>query len=185
MFKRLQGLFRMLAWQSRKPIGDAYQLPARCTRWIVVSGPSIASPGHRATVLIEASSILDWARHHANAIWCNNRLRQAAREYLPDWLAQADTRDESVTLPDCHMSEVLLEYASDLTQVGRARCWCPDCGDFYPYFTQEMVRFNDPESPFASAFQWRCLIGHLVYEKRYGWHDRIRIIRPETLNGLR
>lgn len=114
-------------------IEGKYTLPVRCSRWILVRRPAIGSMGrrcddgfgggvvgeafgdrqHRGTVIVAVSSLLAWAEHHATAVWSNNQAEQAAREYLPTWLLEANNSDETVTIPDVPMHGVLEPYTED------------------------------------------------------------------------
>ena len=135
----------------------------RCSRWILVRGPALGSRHHRGTLLVEAKSIEDWAVGHAKGVWSTVQAEQSAREFLPAWIQGSDPNDESVSIPDHDMLEVLQPYDQDFIVKGRIRLWCPDCACLHESVNCDTHDNERKGKTSTWVSEWRCPEGHVVH----------------------
>ena len=138
----------------------------KCSRWLVIRGPCVGSPNHLGTLLVESKKIADWAFHHAKATWTSSETEQSAKQFLPQWLNEADESDETVTIPDADMLAVLQPYDLDFIYKLAIMHWCPECREL-----QSNVICGDKDREIAGKLskwtsEWYCMHGHLVHAEQ-------------------
>lgn len=142
----------------------AYNAPQhRCSRWIAIRGPCVGSINHWGTLIVDAKKISSWAREHANRTWTSCEADQAAKQFLPEWLENADELDETVTIPDQNMLSVLQPYDQDFIYKLSIRHWCPKCPELHD---NVIIGDRDRELRVKTSrwtSEWYCLKGHLVH----------------------
>jgi len=135
----------------------------RCSKWIALRGPCVGSENHWGTLIVDAKRISGWAHGHANRTWTSCEADQAAKQFLPEWLENADESDETVTIPDENMLSVLQPYDQDFIYMLAIRHWCPKCSELH-----DNVIIGDRDRELRGktsrwTSEWYCLKGHLVH----------------------
>jgi hypothetical protein len=149
-------------------------MPQRCSRWILIHGPAIGSQHFKGALLVDAKSILPWAIQNAQCrSSLNPRVNQAIK-VLPQWIAACDPDDESVTMPDPVILEVLQPYTETLIKQGSIKVWCPDCNRAYTSF--EQISRSKRQWPDGSTWiaEWQCASEHVLYSEE----KSVRWVRP-------
>jgi hypothetical protein len=161
--QRLIERFKQAAPESQHQSLELPKLP--CSRWILLRGPAIRSLHHRGTLLVEATSILDWAKAHAQRVWSSDSGIQSTRHSLPFWIEGAVKEDETVTIPSEEILDVLQPYDEDFIENAVVRLWCPDCKRLH--FRVISSTRDDQRIGKRSLWvaEWRCPDGHLVHSE--------------------
>ncbi len=149
-------------------------VPQRCSRWILIHGPAVASQHSKGTLLVDAKSILPWAIQNAQCrSSLNPRVNQAIKA-LPQWIGGCDPDDESVTIPDPVILEVLQSYTETLVKQGSIKVWCPDCR--LAYTSVKQTGRSKRQWPGGSTWiaEWQCASEHVLYSEE----KCVRWVRP-------
>lgn len=141
--------------------GEPYAPPStRCPRWLILRWPDEAT-GYACTLMVESSSIVEWAKGHAKGVYSSNNTEQGAREYLPQWLEQADTTDEVPAVPDRWMLKVLQAYEENFISRNSVRLHCVQCCSEHNSVNSSYdSTIVNGEKMWESV--WRCPAGHQV-----------------------
>jgi hypothetical protein len=146
----------------------------RCTRWLLIRGPSYGDSEFRGALLVDATELLGWAAHHAQACWSTDEADQQARVFLPEWLREANVEDESTTLLGREFRGVLGPYAQNFLDFSQTRIYCPDCN----FLQSEVVVLTGKADKKAARMwlrEWTCPLGHVVRKER---------IEPMSVMGI-
>jgi hypothetical protein len=136
----------------------------RCSKWILLRGPLYDSD-FKASVLVDATMMYDWAAKHAISVGTSDEQREAAKNYFPKWVKNANPDDESVTLLDESMHGSFKDWDLDFIMFGWAKVWCPDCHRFTDVFgglQAEFQRTQDKLQCVGHSPDWVCEEGHAL-----------------------
>jgi len=145
--------------------GDYSPPTHRCTRWILLSGPAYRTPDQDCSVLLDVSKVYDWAVKNSRQIGYSVETKEAAKNFFPEWVKNADVEDKTVTLLDSSMHKALKDWDLDLVIFGWAKVWCPTCKTCTDVFEKVQEKFQETKSklqclPYLP--EWRCKRGHLL-----------------------
>ncbi len=141
-----------------------YEPPThRCSRWMLLRGPYYGDRGYLCSILVDASKMFDWLEHHAGACGTTVVKEEAAKNFLPDWVKNADLSDDTVTILDPHMRNVIKEYDLDFINKGWSKIWCPTCSAFSTSFVDnEHNRQKTGRMSSSWTSEWLCDHGHIL-----------------------
>jgi hypothetical protein len=144
-----------------------YESPKhRCSRWILINGPAYQDDGFIGTVMADVGLITNWMRKHAEGVYSSNTAEQQAREYLPDWFANADLEDESVTLLDEYQREVLQGDCLRFLWSDWAKVWCPTCSQLHSRIKEHDYGWVQTGRITLQFDDWHCPDGHLINKEK-------------------
>ena len=144
--------------------GDYDPPEHRCSRWILVNGPTYQDEGYVGSVIVESSKLVNWMTHHAENVFTTVVAEQQAMEYRPQWLRDADASDETITLLDIQQRKVLDGHCLKFLWSDWGKIWCTTCkathvrvkehDEGWALTGKMTVRFGD----------WHCPKNHLIYK---------------------
>lgn len=149
--------------------GDYESPKFRCTRWILLHGPFYQDKEYRCSILIDVAEMYSWALKHAFGVAHSDERKEAAKNFLPEWIKSANIKDEAVTLLDKDMQKALYDWDLDFITFGWARVWCPECQGFTEIFRKVQHQFNQTNDRLkcASNFpEWNCEFGHNLRKQK-------------------
>jgi len=135
----------------------------QCSRWLLLHGPFYRETDYNCTILVDATQMYDWAVKNSTVVGYSNELRESAKDYLPEWVKDANPSDETVTLLDESMHDALQDWDLDFIIFGWAKVWCPNCSSFTGVFEkvqQEFQRTQDKLECISYLPEWNCEQGH-------------------------
>lgn len=174
IFKNILRRKPVPVFDIEKAIGNyLIQLP-RCSSSIVVVSPRYGEQHYRCEVVLDVALIIDWAEHHASAVWSSNRDEQAARLAIPFWLRGFDDSNARPSDIPKAFSDVLRPYVLDFVREDIAAITCLDCGCLVNDIV--MTRKNERRAHTGSWWtdEWHCSNGHLLYREDHELHLHIR-----------
>lgn len=145
----------------------------RCSRWVLINGPTYQDEGFIGTVIADVGLMMNWMQKHAEGVYSSNTAEQQAREYLPDWFSNADLEDESVTLLDKHQREVLQEDCLRFLWSDWAKLWCPTCKTLHSRIKEHDEGWAKTGRITLQFYDWHCPEGHLIRTEAANYTDFI------------
>ena len=148
--------------------GDYSPPTHRCTRWILLSGPAYRTPDQDCSVLLDASKVFDWAVKNSSQVGYSVEAKEAAKNFFPEWVRNADVEDETVTLLDPWMHQALKDWDLDLVVFGWAKVWCSACRNFTGVFGKAQDEFQRTQNKLMCLSylpDWKCEEGHMVKQE--------------------
>ncbi len=143
-----------------------YEPPThRCSRWILVSGPFYRDTDYNCSILVDATQMYDWAVKNTTSVGYSDERTEAAKDFFPEWVKEADSEDETVTLLDESMHDALKDWDIDFITFGWAKVWCPECKNFTGVFEKvqdEFQRTQDKLKCISFLPEWNCELGHVL-----------------------
>ena len=153
---------------------DVFTPPTyRCTRHILLRGPAYGEKTLRGSLMVEASQILNWAEHHAKNCWSTDEAEQAARQFLPEWLREADAVDDTITLLSAPLRNVVASYDEKFFGFTGTCLYCPDCTAIYGKVVVKISDERVEDSYEKWTREWLCPAGHIVRRE----DDAFRVFR--------
>ncbi len=137
----------------------------RCSRWILLRGPFYRDTDYNCSILVDATQMYDWAVKHAKNVGHSDEQEEAAKDFFPEWVKNADPNDETVTLLDRSMQRALRNWDLDFVIFGWTRIWCPECQGFTETFERAQQEFQvtqDARKCISYLPEWNCEHGHIL-----------------------
>jgi hypothetical protein len=164
----------------------AYQLPKyRCSKWIEVCGPEYKDQGFLATFEVEVSKILSWANKKDYFPWVFYDPYHVAKELLPQWLNDANFKDDSVTKLDQFQRKILTERIFTFVEMKAVRAYCKACKKYHSNFIKETLNVEDDGVNASSTDNLLCQNKHLLSTHHYEVHRNIRSTNLDKPSYLR
>jgi hypothetical protein len=158
----------------------AYQLPKyRCSKWVEVCGPGYKDQGFLATFEVEVSKILSWVNKKDYFPWVFYDPYHVAKELLPQWLNDANFKDDSVTKLDQFQRKLLKEHIFTFVEMKAVRVYCKACNKYYADFIKETLNQEDNGVNTSCTSNLLCPNKHILSVHYYEVH---RNIRPPNLD---
>ena len=103
------------------------RLKNRLTKWILLAGPAYENSRYKFPVLIETKKLLVWAISFGKALNLRNQNQLYSVRGLADKVTNANNYDETVTLLDESLREILEFYIPNLLRQNYLTVFCPHC----------------------------------------------------------
>jgi hypothetical protein len=153
----------------------AYQLPNyKCSKWIEICGPDYKDREFLATFEVEVSKILNWKNKKGKWPGVSYDPLDLAEELLPQWLNDANFKDESVTKLDQYQRKILKEHIFTFIEMKAVRVYCEDCKKYHSDFIKEALNEQDNGVNASCTSNILCPTGHLLSTHFYDVHRNIR-----------
>jgi hypothetical protein len=154
---------------SRYPVlvtRGSYDPPAHgCSRWILLRGPFYRDTDYNCSILVDTTMMHDWAVKNTTSVGYSDEQKEIAKDFLPEWFKEVDSEDETVTLLDESMHDVLKDWDLDFITFGWAKVWCPGCKSFTGVFQKVQDEFqstHDKLKCISFLPEWNCEEGHAL-----------------------
>jgi len=137
----------------------------QCSRWLLLHGPFYRETDYNCTILVDATQMYDWAVKNSTGVGYSAELRESAKDYLPEWVKDANPSDETVTLLDESMHDALKDWDLDFIIFGWAKVWCSDCRRFTGIFGRAQDEFKRTQNKLKCLShlpKWSCEEGHIL-----------------------
>ena len=103
------------------------KLKNRLTKWILLAGPAYENSRYKFSVLIETKKLLVWAITFGKALNLRNQNQLYSIRGLAEKVTNANNVDETVTLLDESLREILEFYIPNFLRQNYLTVFCPHC----------------------------------------------------------
>ena len=103
------------------------KLKNRMTKWILLAGPVYENSRYNFPVLIETKKLIVWAITYGRALNLRNQNQLYLIRGLAEKITNSNNDDETVTLLDERLREVLEFYIPNFLRQNYLTVFCPYC----------------------------------------------------------
>ena len=143
--------------------GDYDPPTFRCSRWILLCGPAYQDDRYSGSFILDASQIYEKVKRIDENMSTSDEAEEQAKNFFPEWVKNADVKNESVTLLDVHQRSYLKPYLLDFIAMRSCEIWCPSCMSSSRSMIEKDREQRSEDKSVKWGEYWVCAVGHLLH----------------------